>query len=147
MMSKNGLISKEEMIQAMQEKYIDTLVVAFCDMQGRLMGKRLTSDYCLSQNIDKGTHFCNYLLGTDFAMSTPSGYELMNWEDGYGDWLAVPDWSTLRIIPWLDKSALVFADAYNEKTKEEIPVSPRNLLKNELKRAEKRDIAFKWQVN
>lgn len=138
MMSKNGLISKEEMIQAMQEKNIDTLVVAFCDMQGRLMGKRLTSDYCLSQNIDKGTHFCNYLLGTDFAMSTPSGYELMNWEDGYGDWLAVPDWSTLRIIPWLDKSALVFADAYNEKTKEEIPVSPRNLLKNELKRAEKK---------
>src|SRR4029077_18980466 len=84
---------------------IDTIVVAFTDMQGRLMGKRVQGEAFLAGVIDHGAHFCTYLLGTDMEMSTPEGFRLMNWETGYGDWIAAPVWGTLRIVPWLRKAA------------------------------------------
>ena len=37
------------------------------------------------------------------------GYEMANWEEGYGDFGIQPDMSTLRRIPWLDRTALVLA--------------------------------------
>lgn len=131
-----GLISVEELEQSMKAGEIDTLVIAICDMQGRLMGKRMTADYCLRSGLQKGTHFCTYLLGTDMEMTTPAGYPLMNWESGYGDWLAKPDWSTLRIIPWQEKTALVLADVVDEKTGEKIPIAPRSVLQQQLEKAE-----------
>jgi glutamine synthetase len=114
---------------------IDTLVVAFTDMQGRLMGKRVQAQAFLDGVIDHGAHFCTYLLGTDMEMNTPEGFALMNWETGYGDWIAEPVWETLRILPWLDKTALVLSDTYSEDGHEEIPVSPRTMLKRQVARA------------
>jgi len=67
---------------------IDTLVVAITDMQGRLMGKRVQGQAFLDGVISHGAHFCTYLLGTDMEMNTPEGFKLMNWETGYGDWIA-----------------------------------------------------------
>ena len=75
-----------EMLAAQPE--IDTLVVAITDMQGRLMGKRVQAQAFLNGVIDHGAHFCTYLLGTDMEMNTPEGFALMNWETGYGDWIA-----------------------------------------------------------
>ncbi|TCP31239.1 glutamine synthetase [Scopulibacillus darangshiensis] len=137
-----GLISKEQLLDDLKSGQIDTVIFAFCDMQGRLMGKRLTAEYCLENQIDKGTHFCNYLLGTDFDMNTPPGFKAVNWAKGYGDWTAVPDWSTLRIVPWLDKSALVFCNVEDAGTGASVSVVPRNLLKSQLKRAEERGYSF-----
>ncbi len=134
--SNAGVISVGDLEVAMHAGEIDTLVIAIIDMQGRLMGKRLTANYCLRSGLTKGTHFCTYLLGTDMEMNTPDGYDLMNWETGYGDWLAKPDWSTLRVIPWLEKTALVLADAVDEKTDQLIPIAPRSVLKQQLKKAE-----------
>nr|WP_205003854.1 glutamine synthetase family protein [Scopulibacillus daqui] len=134
----NGLITKEALIAALKNGSIDTVILAFCDMQGRLMGKRLTREYCLENSLDKGTHFCNYLLGTDFDMNTPDGYESMNWNNGYGDWAALPDWSTLRAVPWADQTAIVLCDVYDEKSGEAIPIAPRNLLKSQLQKAEQK---------
>ena len=73
---------------------IDTIVVAITDMQGRLMGKRVQGQAFLDGVIDHGAHFCTYLLGTDMEMNTPEGFKLMNWETGYGDWIAEPVWDT-----------------------------------------------------
>ena len=89
---------------------IDTLIVAITDMQGRLMGKRVQAQAFLDGVIDHGAHFCTYLLGTDMEMNTPEGFALMNWETGYGDWIAEPVWDTLRVLPWLEKTALVLSD-------------------------------------
>src|SRR5438128_11246212 len=83
---------------------IDTLIVAITDMQGRLMGKRVQAQAFLSGVIDHGAHFCTYLLGTDMEMNTPEGFALMNWETGYGDWIAEPVWDTLRVLPWLEQT-------------------------------------------
>ena len=81
-------------------------VVALTDMQGRLMGKRVQGQAFLDGVIDHGAHFCTYLLGTDMEMNTPEGFQLMNWETGYGDWIASPVWDSLRFVPWLEKTAI-----------------------------------------
>ncbi|GAX89047.1 glutamine synthetase family protein [Effusibacillus lacus] len=138
-----GLSGRERLEQAIRSGEIDTIIIAIADMQGRLMGKRLTGDYLLRSGLDKGTHFCVYLLGTDMEMATPDGYALMNWGTGYGDWLAKPDWSTLRFIPWLERTALVLADAVDERTGDLIPIAPRSILKNQLEKAEKLGFHFK----
>jgi glutamine synthetase len=114
---------------------IDTLVVAITDMQGRLMGKRVQAQAFLDGVIDHGAHFCTYLLGTDMEMNTPEGFALMNWETGYGDWIADPVWDTLRVLPWLEKTAIVLSDTYAEEGHEEIAVSPRTILKRQVDRA------------
>ncbi|HZL32562.1 MAG TPA: glutamine synthetase family protein [Verrucomicrobiae bacterium] len=114
---------------------IDTLVVAITDMQGRLMGKRVQAEAFLAGVIDHGAHFCTYLLGTDMEMNTPDGFALMNWETGYGDWIARPVWDTLRVLPWLEKTALVLSDATDEETGDEIPIAPRTILKRQVARA------------
>lgn len=136
------VMSQAELRQAMSQGAIDTLVIAICDMQGRLMGKRLTAEHALHGALDHGTHFCKYLLGTDMEMRTPQGYALMNWETGYGDWLARPDWTTLRVIPWLEKTALVMADPVDEDTGQPIPVAPRAILKRQLERAARAGLHF-----
>ena len=69
------------------------------------MGKRVQAQAFLDGVIDHGAHFCTYLLGTDMEMNTPEGFALMNWETGYGDWIAEPVWDTMRVLPWLEKTA------------------------------------------
>ena len=126
----------------MRSGEIDTLVVAITDMQGRLVGKRVQAEAFLAGVINHGAHFCTYLLGTDMEMGTPEGFALMNWETGYGDWIAEPAWDTLRVLPWLEKTALVLADA-TEESGAEIPVSPRTILKRQVQRAADMGIAVK----
>jgi glutamine synthetase len=114
---------------------IDTVVTAVCDMQGRLIGKRVTGSFFVDHCLDHGTHLCTYLLGTDMEMNTPDGYALMNWETGYGDYLNRPDWETLRVLPWLEKTALVLGDVVAEPTGELVPVAPRSILRRQIGRA------------
>jgi glutamine synthetase len=113
---------------------VDTVISAITDLQGRLMGKRVTGQFFLD-HAHHGAHVCTYLLGTDMEMRTPAGYRLMSWETGYGDYLAVPDWTTLRIVPWLEKTALVLADVQDESSGALIPVAPRTVLRRQVERA------------
>ena len=131
----------EELEGMVRDGRIDTLIVALTDMQGRLVGKRVQAQAFLAGVIDHGAHFCTYLLGTDMEMNTPEGFALMNWETGYGDWVAEPVWDTLRVLPWLEKTALVLSDTIVEETHEEIPVSPRTILKRQFVRARKAGIS------
>jgi glutamine synthetase len=132
-----------ELEQMVRDGRIDTIVVALTDMQGRLMGKRVQGQAFLDGVIDHGAHFCTYLLGTDMEMNTPDGFRLMNWETGYGDWIASPLWDSLRIVPWLEKTAVVLSDTIDEETHEEIPVSPRTILKRQVARAAAKGLSVK----
>ncbi len=87
------------------------MIVAFTDMQGRLMGKRLHAEFFVEE-IDDGHEVegCNYLLTLDMEMEPRPGYEMASWERGYGDFGLEPDLATLRRIPWLEATALVLAD-------------------------------------
>jgi glutamine synthetase len=133
MSDKHGKHPMLEELEAMiRDGRVDTLIVAFTDMQGRLMGKRVQAQAFLSGVIDHGAHFCTYLLGTDMEMNTPDGFALMNWETGYGDWIASPVWDSMRVLPWLEKTAIVLSDTIDDETHAEIPVSPRTILKRQV---------------
>jgi glutamine synthetase len=110
-----------------EEGTIDTVVTAFTDMQGRLFGKRIEIDYFLEEAVDHGVEGCNYLLALDMEMEPVPGYEMANWEKGYGDFGIAPDMSTLRRIPWLDRTAMVLADVV-EHDGSPVVASPRQVL-------------------
>ncbi|MFN2488673.1 MAG: glutamine synthetase family protein [Actinomycetota bacterium] len=115
---------------------IDTVVCVFVDLQGRFMGKRVTGHYFLDDILGtEGLHACLYLVTVDMDMEPLPGYEYANWDTGYGDFRMVPDLSTLRVIPWLEKTALVICDLYAEHEDEPVPVSPRQILKAQMERA------------
>src|SRR3954463_4114609 len=133
----------EELEGRVRSGEVDTLVVAITDMQGRLVGKRVQAQAFLAGVIAHGAHFCTYLLGTDMEMNTPDGFTLMNWETGYGDWVAEPVWDSLRVLPWLERTALVLADATDGETGAEIPVSPRSILKRQVERAAEMGLVVK----
>src|SRR3990172_3747090 len=143
-MSSHGKHPRLEELEAMvRDGQVDTLIVALTDMQGRLMGKRVQAQAFLNGVIDHGAHFCTYLLGTDMEMTTPEGFALMKWETGYGDWVASPVWDSLRVLPWLEKTAIVLSDTVDEETHKEIPISPRTILKRQIERATKAGISVK----
>lgn len=117
------------------EGRIDTVLACMVDMQGRLMGKRFHAQFFVDSGW-KETHSCNYLLATDMEMETVSGYKATSWEKGYGDYALKPDLSTLRLVPWLEGTALVLCDVLDHHTHEDIPHSPRAILKKQVKRLE-----------
>ena len=55
-------------------------------------------------------HACAYLLTVDVDMEPLPGYRLASWSTGYQDMHAACDLTTLRRIPWLEKTALVLCD-------------------------------------
>lgn len=114
---------------------IDTVLVCLVDMQGRLMGKRFHVSNFVESAFEE-THCCNYLFATDLEMATPDGYASTSWEKGYGDYVMKPDLSTLRKVPWLDGTALVLCDIIDHHTHKPVPHTPRQILKEQIKRAE-----------
>jgi glutamine synthetase len=115
---------------------VDTVLVAFADLQGRLMGKRVTGHYFLDHVVDgEGIEACNYLLAVDVEMTPVPGYRFANWDQGYGDMKAVPDLSTLRPVPWLEKTAIVLCDLVDHESTTPVEVSPRRILQRQVERA------------
>jgi glutamine synthetase len=115
------------------ENAIDTVVLGITDMQGRLQGKRFHAQHFLDEVVGGGAEGCNYLLAVDVDMNTVDGYAMSSWSGGYGDFAMVPDFSTLRRVPWLPGTALVLADlAWFDGTP--VPASPRQILRRQLDR-------------
>ena len=113
---------------------IDTVLVCFVDMQGRLMGKRFHISNFLESGHEE-THCCNYLLATDLEMATPDGYASTSWRQGYGDYVMKPDLTTLRPVPWLEGTAMVLCDILDHHTHAPVPHAPRQVLKEQIARA------------
>ena len=114
---------------------IDTVLVCFVDMQGRLMGKRFHAVNFVETSYAE-THCCNYLLATDLEMATPDGYASSSWERGYGDYVMKPDLATIRPVPWLEGTAMVLCDILDHHTHEPVSHSPRAILKKQIARLE-----------
>ena len=112
---------------------IDTVLACLVDMQGRLMGKRFHAVNFVETSFEE-THCCNYLLATDLEMATPEGYASTSWETGYGDYVMKPDLSTIRLIPWLEGTAMVLCDVLDHHNHEPVPHSPRAILKKQIAR-------------
>ena len=125
-------MSIEDLKQGVQDKTIDTVVVAMTDMQGRLTGKRIHGQFFLDEVLKHGTEGCNYLLAVDVDMNTVAGYEMSSWERGYSDFALVPDMDTLRVIDWQPGAVLVLADVqWLDHT--EVVASPRQILRKQIR--------------
>ncbi len=129
------MLTFEELTQLVDAGDIDTVVVAFTDMQGRLMGKRMQAHFFVEEMGHKNPiEGCNYLLALEMEMDPVPGYEIASWDRGYGDFTMVPDFETMRRIPWLEGTALVLCDvAWNDGTP--VRPSPRQVLKAQVERA------------
>src|SRR5919197_2370333 len=129
-----GMLTLPELEREIAEGTIDTVVAAFTDMQGRLIGKRIQGEYFLEEVRSHGIEGCNYLLALDMEMDPVPGYEMANWEKGYGDFGIAPDLATLRRIPWLDSTALVLCDVVWHDGRP-VAESPRQVLIAQYERA------------
>jgi len=139
MTPSSGNLTLDELSADVASGAIDTVLVAFTDMQGRLVGKRLSARLFLEDAAAHGAECCNYLLAVDVDMNTVDGYAMSSWSRGYGDMVMLPDLATLRRAPWLVATALVTADL---KWHDESPVapSPRQILKAQLDRLAERGL-------
>ena len=114
---------------------VDTVVIAFTDLQGRLQGKRLHGHYFLDHVLEQGTEGCNYLLAVDVEMNTVDGYAISSWERGYGDMFFDMDLSTLRRTPGAPHSATIQCDLTWLDGSGLVAQAPRSVLKRQVERA------------
>src|ERR1044071_3726700 len=129
-----GNLTLDTLRTLVRDGQIDTVLVVFPDMQGRLMGKRVTASFFLDAVARGGMHACAYLLTVDVDMTPLPGYRLASWSTGYQDFHAVCDMSTLRRIPWLEGTALVLCDLVDHHGKP-VEESPRRVLQRQVERA------------
>ena len=134
MSQPHGMLALEDLTRLVASGEIDTVIVAFTDVYGRLVGKRFDANFFLESAVEEGTHVCNYLLTVDMGMEPIEGYELANWESGYGDFHLHPDLSTLRMASWLEKTVLVLCDVERDGSGA-VAEAPRNILRRQVERA------------
>jgi len=134
------MLSKTDLERQVAAGDVDTVIVAFCDMQGRLTGKRISARLFVEDTAEHGAECCNYLLAVDVDMNTVDGYAISSWETGYGDMVMTPDFSTLRLLPWLPGTAMVMADLSWTDGKP-VTQAPRGILRTQLDRLAERDMA------
>ncbi|MFB4425727.1 glutamine synthetase family protein [Streptomyces sp. QL37] len=126
-------LGTDELRVLVERGEIDTVVLAFPDMQGRLQGKRFAASFFLDEVLEHGTEGCNYLLAVDTDMNTVDGFAMSSWSNGYGDFAMRPDLTTLRLIPWHEGTALVMADlSWDDGSP--VVAAPRQILRRQLER-------------
>ncbi|MBI5201536.1 MAG: glutamine synthetase, partial [Elusimicrobia bacterium] len=142
MATKTGRIALTELLARIRRGELDTVLLVFPDMLGRWMGKRLTGRFFAESAAKSGVHACAYLLTVDMEMDPIPGFALTSWEKGYQDFHMVPDMSTIRVLPWLEKSALIVCDVHGPDHSP-VEVSPRAILKKQLARAKAKGFVVK----
>jgi glutamine synthetase len=134
-----GYLDLEHLAERVSLGLIDTIIVCFPDMQGRLIGKRFHAEHFVRTGHAE-SHACDYLLANDIEMEPVPGYKAASWQKGYGDFVMAPDMSTLIEVPWLEGTALVLCDILDHHHHEPLAHSPRAILKRQLDRLAERNM-------
>ena len=148
-MTTTAPLDLSTLARMVNEDQVDTVVVAFVDLQGRLMGKRVTGRFFMDHVVGsdgadgEGIEACDYLLTVDVDMNVLEGFRYSSWDGGYGDFRGRPDLSTLRLTPWLERTAFILCDVVDHPG-EPVPVSPRQVLQRQLERAAERGLTVKF---
>src|SRR5688500_9414202 len=127
-----GRIDLKELKRLVANNEIETVLVVFPDMYGRLVGKRIVAKFFIDEAVESGIHACDYLLACDMDMDPVRGYKFTSWAKGYGDFRPVPDFNTMRVASWLDKTVRVLSDVREEESDELVPYAPRGILRRQL---------------
>jgi glutamine synthetase len=130
--ARQGALTLNDLRGGVERGDVETVIVAFPDHYGRLMGKRFDAGMFVEDAVEHGTHACNYLLTTDMEMEPVRGYAFANWEKGYGDFHLVPDLDTLVVASWLERTAIVICDVKDDKSGDDIAIAPRNILRRQI---------------
>ena len=131
-----GRLDRQQLEHKIEAGEIETVITAIPDLYGRLMGKRIVGRFFLEEIVDDGMHTCDYLYASDIEMDPTPGYEFTSWSSGYGDMRTIPDLETLRRADWLEGTAIVLCDSYEEEEDELVAVAPRTILKKQVERAQ-----------
>jgi glutamine synthetase len=130
-MGERARVSREELEVLISEGRVDTVLMVFPDLYGRLVGKRTTAQFFLERVADEGTENCDYLIACDIDNEPVPGYRFASYEQGYGDMVARADWDTVRIVPWVPKTAMLMCDLVDVHSGELIEVAPRTILRRQ----------------
>ncbi|WP_290655559.1 glutamine synthetase family protein [Kocuria sp.] len=130
------MLTVDQLREKITDGQIDTVVLAFTDMQGRLQGKLCHGQFFLDSVLSEGAEGCNYLLAVDTEMNTVGGYAITSWEAGYGDMEFAMDLDTIRLMPHNPGQAMIQCDLTGHDG-QLIPMSPRSMLRHQLDRARK----------
>jgi glutamine synthetase len=139
MAKSTGMLTVPELQKLVDSGEIDTVIISFTDIQGRLVGKRMSARLFVEDTISHGAECCNYLLAVDVENNTVPGYEFSSWEKGYNDMAMIPVMSTLRLVPWIPHTAMVMADLQTTDH-EPVAIAPRSLLQAQIDRLAKMDL-------
>src|SRR6185503_11030256 len=127
-------------IEQIRTGEITTVVAGGCDLNGTFRAKRFPAERIAGKPAPE-VEFSEAIWTmdlVDFPQPTPPGYEgtWPSWATGFGDVVAVADLTTLRRVPWLDRTALVLCD-YRLADGSPSQIAPRNLLRRVLERYER----------
>jgi glutamine synthetase len=118
-----------------EKKSVDTILVAFSDLQGRLVGRRCTTEHFLSEVMPGGMRMPSYLLTLDAASATAPGFALSATASGLGDLLLRLDMTALFRMPWEPGTVGVLGDLeFADGTP--VSMSPRTILRRQTRRLE-----------
>ena len=112
----------------------DTVIVATPDVQGRLVGRRLTLDAFL-RGVDRGVDVCTAVFSWDIVQDPMGMVGDLAWagfDTGWHDIRLEADLGTLRPAGWLDRTAICLADAVEVADGSQVPVSPRSILRRQV---------------
>ena len=129
------VMSRDELTALIDEGSIDSVVMGFVDRYGRLVGKRASGRFFVDHVADHGTENCDYLLTCNIENDPATGFRFSSFDKGYGDMVARADWSTVRILPWVPKTALVMCDLFSVETGDMVEVAPRTILRRQVEAA------------
>ena len=73
----SGMLTLADLDELIATGEVDTVIVAFADMQGRLTGKRVSARLFVEEVAEHGAECCNYLLAVDVDMNTVDGYAMI----------------------------------------------------------------------
>lgn len=109
----------------------DTVVLATVDIQGRLVGKRL-SPRAFVDKVLTGIHLCTCTLAWDVEQAL-EGIDLdyAGIHTGWHDYVVRPDLSTLRVAGWSERTAICLGDAVDDHG-QLVPVAPRTILRRQI---------------
>ncbi len=133
---ERGRLDLDTLATLVAEGEIETVIAAIPDLYGRLLGKRIQGRFFLDEIAGSGMHLCDYLYASDIEMDPTPGYAYTSWATGYGDIRGLPEMDTLRRATWLDRTAIVLCDSYEEEVDERVDVAPRTILRRQVELAQ-----------
>ena len=129
------VMSRDELTALIDEGVIDSVIMGFVDRYGRLVGKRASGRFFVDHVADHGTENCDYLLTCNIENDPAAGFRFSSFDKGYGDMVARADWNTVRVLPWVPRTALVMCDLFSTETGELVEVDPRTILRRQVEAA------------